>query len=169
MLTLQQGFCVLNRLPTQLVFNSLAPGKCVWLGFLVQVHAIFKFISVANVLSICCEIVLKWMAVFQTKIFFLVAQKCSESFPPYISYYNFYLPRVKFNWSSPTFGRQGRPLVLNTGMACNLVIILNKSTFALVMDWCHYLSQCWLTRFMLPCGVTRPLSKLPDSWTICNG
>ena len=43
-------------------------------------------------------------AVFQTKII-LVAQKRSEK---YIIYCNFYLPRVKFNWSSPIFGRQGR-------------------------------------------------------------
>ena len=38
-----------------------------------------------------------------------------ENFPPYIIYYNFYLTRVKFNWSSPIFGHQGQPLVLNTG------------------------------------------------------
>ena len=46
--------------------------------------------------------------------FLLVAQTCSENFPPYLIYYNFYLPRVRFNWSSPIFGCQGRPLVLNT-------------------------------------------------------
>ena len=36
----------------------------------------------------------------------------------YLVYYNFYLPRVKFNWSSPIFwspGATGRPLILNTG------------------------------------------------------
>ena len=32
----------------------------------------------------------------------------SGNFHPYIIYYNFYLPRVKLNWSSPIFGRQGR-------------------------------------------------------------
>ena len=39
---------------------------------------------------------------------FLVTQKCSKNFPPYIIYYNFYLPMVKCNWSSPMFGCQGR-------------------------------------------------------------
>ena len=35
-------------------------------------------------------------------------QDQSEKFPPYLIYYNFYLPRIKINWSSPIFGRQGR-------------------------------------------------------------
>ena len=47
---------------------------------------------------------------------------------PYIIYYNFYLPRVKFNWSSPIFGRQGRlgdPLVLNIASGHQALTLTN--------------------------------------------
>ena len=39
---------------------------------------------------------------------FLSRPEMLRKFPPYIICYDFYLPRVKFNWSSPIFGRQGR-------------------------------------------------------------
>ena len=37
-----------------------------------------------------------------------------RNFPPCIICYNLYLPRVKFNWSSPVLDHQGWPLVLDT-------------------------------------------------------
>ena len=36
--------------------------------------------------------------------FLLIAHECSENFPPNVIYCNLYLPRVKFNWSSPYWG-----------------------------------------------------------------
>ena len=70
--------------------------------------------------------------------FLLVAQKCSENFPLYIIYYNFYLPMVKFNWSSPIFGHQGWPLagggrVRNAG----LPVITGNTLLAVACEYCR--------------------------------
>ena len=45
-------------------------------------------------------------AVFQTQIFSKSPGRNVKKIALFI-YYNFYLPRFKFNWSSPIFGRQG--------------------------------------------------------------
>ena len=69
-----------------------------------------KWVPDLNVLTFtfCLAFLVAWLlAVFQTEKFHLVAQKGKENLPPYIIYYNFYLPKAKFYWSSLVLGRQG--------------------------------------------------------------
>ena len=49
--------------------------------------------------SILC-LLITWLRVFQCFKLKLSLSR-PEMFPPYMIYYNFYLPRVKFDWSSP--------------------------------------------------------------------
>ena len=65
-----------------------------------------------------------YFTVFQTKIFAYSPTNVQKIPPSLIISYNFYLPRVKINWSSPVLGQLGdyRVLVLNT------VFILSIST-----------------------------------------
>ena len=65
-----------------------------------------KMLMIWTTLS-SCLIILHYYQCFKLK-FSLSHPDVLKNFPPYMVYYNFYSPRVKFNWSSPIFGRQGK-------------------------------------------------------------
>ena len=70
--------------------------------------------------------------------FSLSHPKMFRKFSSLYNLLNFYLPRVKFNWSSPIFGCHGRPLVLNTAFDAYRLEYLGKVKS---MKW---LLEAWL-------------------------